>query len=79
MAYQIPCHDLEVPQQTMLGETAQIYTFVQLTQDRNEPPRYPDGLDLWKPSDAKFDGQKLPYIPPDVVKLMLPFGPGIMR
>lgn len=79
MDYDIPCHKLEVPQQTKLGETAQIYTFVPLTQDRNTPPRYLNGLDLWKPPDANFDGQQLPYIPADVVRLMLPFGPELMR
>lgn len=79
MVYDISCHIPEVPQQTKLGETAQIYRFVPLTQDRNEPPRYLNGLDLWKPPDANFDDQKLPYIPADVVKLMLPFGPELMR
>lgn len=79
MVYEIPGHNLEVPQQTKLGETAQIYTFVPLTQDRNIPPRYLNGLDLWKPPDATFDGQQLPYIPADVVRLMLPFGPELMR
>lgn len=79
MVYDIPCHDLEVPQRITLGETAQIYTFVPLTKDRNKTPRYPDGEDLWKPPKARFDSQKLPYICPDFVKLMLPSGPEIMR
>lgn len=79
MVYDISCHNLEVPQQIKLGETAQIYRFVPLTQDRNEPPTYLDGLDLWKPPYATFNGQQLPYIPADVVRLMLPFGPELMR
>lgn len=93
MPYDIPEHNLEVPQRSTPGEveetaqedskstqteTAQIYRFIGLPADLEDSPKDLLGNYLWPATRADWN-QRARYVCPDSVKLMLPFGPGIER
>lgn len=60
-------------------EAALVYNFVEVPNDPEEPPQVPLGNGHWTPKTPKDYGQLTRYVCPDSVKLMLPFGPGLMR
>lgn len=94
MPYDIPEHDLEVPQRSTPDEveetsqedskstqteTAQIYRFIGLPQDLEYSRKDCLGNYFWWPTTRADWNQRARYVCPDSVKLMLPFGPGIER
>lgn len=81
MPYDIPGHKFEAPQQGAPDEeeTAQIYTFLGLPKGLEDSPKDSRGNYLWWPEKRADWDQSVRYIYPDSIKLMLPFGPTIMR
>lgn len=94
MPYDIPGHKFEAPQQgapdeveetlkeeskSTQKETAQIYRFLGLPKGLEDSPKDSRGNYLWWPETRADWNQRVRYIYPDSIKLMLPFGPTIMR
>lgn len=78
MAYNISSHEPLEPESTQTG-IAQLYTFVDLPKSSEEPPKEPNGNYRRKPKDFIWWSKYVGYVRPSSVKLMLPFGPEIMR